>query len=158
MYQKKVVRTSSNPLKFLKVFFIIFGLVFVIAGGFAFAQPKIKAQHCTESVPAEVTENITHKSSTHSTGGRRSKHRSSNTTSISYQPVFEFEYNGQSYTVKSDHSSNPPAFDVGEKVELKINPDDPTDFYAPADNTYNLLGIIFAGLGLIFAVIGFFLK
>ncbi len=149
MYKKDISGNTFNTLKFLKIFFMIFGLTFFIIGICVLIQPKLKAKRCTESVTAEVVENIkvrSHYNNNHSTN------------SVTYRPVFEFEYDGQHYNIQSNTSSNPPAFEVGENVDLKINPDDPTDFYAPSDSTFTLVGLIFVGIGLIFTIVGLLIK
>lgn len=150
MYDKKVAEKSFNTLKFLKIFFTVFGLIFFIIGICVLIQPKLKAKRCTESVTAEVIENIKVRS-------HYNNDNNHGTHSVTYRPVFEFEHNGQHYNIKSNTSSNPPVFEVGEKVELKINPNDPTDFYAPSDHTFTLVGLIFFGIGLIFTIIGIFM-
>lgn len=75
-----------------------------------------------------------------------------------YKPVFSFTYNEKDYLVESKTSSDPPAFQSGEIVELKINPDDPTDFYAPSDKTTSFIGIIFTAMGALFLIIGIVLR
>lgn len=150
MYKKDISGNTFNTLKFLKIFFTVFGLIFFIIGICVLIQPKLKAKRCTESVTAEVIENIKVRS-------HYNNDNNHGTHSVTYRPVFEFEHNGQHYNIKSNTSSNPPVFEVGEKVELKINPNDPTDFYAPSDSTFTLVGLIFVGIGLIFTIIGIFM-
>lgn len=143
---KKTLYKTYNT-KIVGLFFTIFSIVFIIVGIIVLMIPKIKSNKCTESVRAEVVENIM-VSSHHSSGNRH------HGTSTMFKPVFEFTYNGEEYSVVSQNSSNPPAFQEGEIVELKINPDDPTDFYAPADNTTKFIGIIFTGMGALFMILG----
>lgn len=42
-----------------------------------------------------------------------------------YSPVIEFEANGQTYSFEGDNASNPPAYDVGEEVNVIYHPTDP---------------------------------
>lgn len=42
-----------------------------------------------------------------------------------YSPVIEFEANGQTYSFESDNASYPPAYDVGEEVNVIYHPSDP---------------------------------
>lgn len=144
MYNKSISRNLFN------IFFIFLGLIFFIIGIFILIYPQLKEKRCTESVVAKVVENIKD----------RSYYSDDNnfTRFVTYRPVFEFEYNGQNYNIQSNTSSNPPAFDVGEKVELKINPDNPIDFYAPSDRTFTFVGLIFIGIGLIFVAIGIVIR
>lgn len=146
----KTFYKTNNP-KIVGIFFILFSILFIIVGIVVLMIPKIKAQKCTESVRAEVVENLLVESSHKSGSGHRR-------TSTMYKPVFSFTYNGKDYLVESKTSSDPPAFQPGEIVELKINPDDPTDFYAPSDKTTSFIGIIFTAMGALFLIIGIVLR
>ena len=42
-----------------------------------------------------------------------------------YSPVVEFDVNGQTYSFESDNASDPPAYDVGEAVNVIYHPSDP---------------------------------
>ncbi|MCR9250647.1 MAG: DUF3592 domain-containing protein [bacterium] len=71
-----------------------------------------------------------------------------------YMPVFEYEYNGQKYIYESNASSDPPSYQLGEKVEMYINPTNPSDVLV---NTFmerwfvtTLLGV----MGTIFFAVG----
>lgn len=147
---RKTMYRTNNP-KIVGIFFILFSILFIIVGIVVLMIPKIKAQKCTESVRAEVVENLLVESSHRSSSGHRR-------TSMMYKPVFLFTYNGKDYRVESKTSSDPPAFQPGEIVELKINPDDPTDFYAPSDKTTSFIGIIFTAMGALFLIIGIVLR
>lgn len=147
MYKNKVTvrgTKSLNP-KFIPVFFIIFAIIFISVGIVTLFYPKIKETKCSETVTAEVIDN----SAESMRSGTRHRH-----TSTVFRPSFSFTYEGVEYIVESKTASNPPAFHTGEIVELRINPDDPTDFYAPSDKTTKLIGIIFAGIGVPFLIIG----
>ena len=39
-----------------------------------------------------------------------------------YSPVIEFDVNGQKYSFESDNASDPPAYDVGEEVNVIYHP------------------------------------
>ncbi|HEZ7985871.1 MAG TPA: DUF3592 domain-containing protein [Ruminococcus sp.] len=137
---------TSNP-KIVGTFFICFSVLFIMIGIFVLFLPQIKSKKCTETVIAEVVENLSYESSHRSRNG----HRRTNTM---YKPVFSFTYNGKDYCVESKTSSDPPAFQPGEIVELKINPNNPTDFYAPSDKTTSFIGIIFTAMGALFMIVG----
>ncbi|MBO5163191.1 MAG: DUF3592 domain-containing protein [Ruminococcus sp.] len=142
----RVTLHRTNNLKVVGVFFIIFSVLFILVGMFVSFVPKINAKKCTETVMAEVVDNAM----TEIEIGYRNRRRST----VNYSPVFQFEYNGEEYTVRSNTSSSSPAYQVGENVELKIDPDDPNDFYAPSDRTFSLIGIIFSIVGGIFLILG----
>jgi hypothetical protein len=42
-----------------------------------------------------------------------------------YSPVIEFEANGQTFTFEGDNASDPPAYKVGEQVEVIYDPANP---------------------------------
>ncbi|MDE6035711.1 MAG: DUF3592 domain-containing protein [Ruminococcus sp.] len=130
------VKKTGNP-KIIGVIFVLCAVVFIIVGIIAHYDIKIREKRCTESVTAEVVENIEVKSA--------------------YKPVFDFEYKGKSYRVESSVSRSPALFEVGEKTEIKVNPSAPEEIYVPADNTVKLIGIIFATVGAVFLIAGILL-
>ena len=148
MEVKVKVNKTVNP-KIIGVIFVLCAVVFIIVGIIAHYDIKIREKRCTESVTAEVVENIAVKSRTKSKHGYR--------TSTTYKPVFDFEYGGTSYRVESSVSRSPALFEVGEKTEIKINPIAPEEIYVPADNTVKLIGIIFATVGAVFLIAGILL-
>ncbi|MCW5876693.1 MAG: DUF3592 domain-containing protein [Anaerolineales bacterium] len=44
-----------------------------------------------------------------------------------YSPVFEYTVEGQQYGFESRNASSPPAYQVGQQVEILYNPEDPND-------------------------------
>ncbi len=142
---RKTIYYTNNP-KIVGIAFIIFSVIFGIIGILVMMLPKFKSQKCTETVFAEVVENLTEHDRHSHTG-----------SSVLYRPVFAFTYKGENYHIESNTSANPPAFDIGEKVKLKIDPDDPSNIYAPADRTYGFIGIIFLFISGIFLIIGILL-
>ena len=42
-----------------------------------------------------------------------------------YSPVIEFDVSGQTYSFEGDNASYPPAYDVGEEVNIIYQPSDP---------------------------------
>ena len=42
-----------------------------------------------------------------------------------YSPVIEFDVTGQTYSFEGDNASYPPAYDVGEEVDILYHPSDP---------------------------------
>lgn len=146
----KTSRKQMSP-KSVTTIFILISIIFIISGIYVLLTPKFQAKRCTESVNATVVENLVEKSTRTNSKGR---HR----ISVMYRPVFSFTYDGDVYTVESKSASNPPVFEQGEDVELKINPDDPEDFYAPSDKTINFVGTIFAAMGAVFLVVGIVIR
>jgi len=59
---------------------------------------------------------------------------------LTYAPVFSFETaGGRTYTITSRSSSNPPAFEVGEAVNVLYDPADPDG--ARIDSFWQLWGV-----------------
>ncbi|MDE5861415.1 MAG: DUF3592 domain-containing protein [Ruminococcus sp.] len=139
------VKKTGNP-KIIGIVFVICSVIFILIGMKTHYDFKGLEKRCTESVTAEVVENIVVKSRT------KSKHSSN--ISITYKPVFDFDYNGTSYRVESNVSSKPALFEVGEKTEIKVNPEVPEEIYVPADKTAKYIGIIFATAGTVFLIAG----
>ena len=46
---------------------------------------------------------------------------------VTYAPVISYDVQGHTYTYESSNSSDPPAYDIGEKVMLLYRPADPED-------------------------------
>ncbi|MDE6834974.1 MAG: DUF3592 domain-containing protein [Ruminococcus sp.] len=139
------VKKTGNP-KIVGVIFVICAVIFIIVGIATNYDLKGREKRCTESVTAEVVENIPLRSRT------KSKHGYSYSTT--YKPVFNFEYGGTSYRVESNVSRNPALFEVGEKTEIKVNPTAPEEIYVPADKTAKFIGTIFIAVGAVFLVAG----
>lgn len=81
--------------------------------------PERNKKGCTENVTAVVTEQTKFDES------------SNDALSDSFAPVFSYEYNEISYKAESHVYSNEPTYNIGDKVELLIDPNDPQRFYDP---------------------------
>jgi hypothetical protein len=79
-----------------------------------------------------------------------------------YTPVFEYEFNGQSYQHTSSTSSSSPEYEIGEEVEVLVDPKRPAEILI---NTFwekwfvvvllGFMGTIFTGVGfLVFRFVG----
>lgn len=143
----KNVKYKGSP-KIVGVIFSFVAIIAIVAGAFVTVKLKQVQERCTDSVTAEIVENITVKSRTKTKHGHR--------TTITYRPVFEFDYKGENYRVESNVSHSPALFDVGEQTEIKINPSDPSETYIPADKSANYAGIICMAVGAVFLAIGIF--
>jgi len=89
-------------------------------------------------------------------------HRSDSSSSPTYAPEVEFSVDGQIYSFISSSSSNPPAYDLGEQVEVIYDPQSPGSdaringfmslWMAPL--IVGILGLVFASIALVMTVIG----
>lgn len=79
----------------------------------------------------------------------------SNHPGFTYEPVFRFTAaNGQSYTVRSRASSNPPEFTVGQTVQVLYSPGDPAHARLNSTAQLWLVPIICTSIGLVFTFLG----
>ena len=91
---------------------------------------------CTESVTATVTENIQSDSA-------RNRHRSNiDKHKYIYTPVYSYAYDGKEYSVESSNSTRPAKYDVGDRVVIMVNPDNPSEIYEPEFKEISLGSII----------------
>lgn len=139
------MRIKGSP-KIIGFIFAFVAVIIIITGTWLGVNSKQLQKRCTDTVTAEIVENIPVKSRTKTKHGHR--------TVTTYKPVFSFEYNGQNYRVESNSSHKPALFDVGEHTEIKINPSDPSETYIPADKSADYVGIICIAMGTVFLVVG----
>ena len=84
-----------------------------------------------------------------------------NTTTM-FTPVFEYEFKGKAYTHVSTTSSSSKDYEIGEKIDVLVNPDDPQDvlinsfmgkWFLPL--LLGIMGALFTGIGyLVYALLG----
>jgi hypothetical protein len=67
-------------------------------------------------------------------------------TGYSYEPVFRYQYGGINYESRSGISSSPPAFNVGDNVDIYVDADDPERVRADRFVDLWLLPLIFGGV------------
>jgi len=83
-------------------------------------------------------------------------------TTTMFTPVFEYEFKGTKHTYVSNSSSSSQDYEIGEKVDMMVNPDDPQDvlvdsfmgkWFLPL--LLGIMGTVFTGMGyLAYAVLG----
>lgn len=66
------------------------------------------------------------------------------------RPVISFSWQGKDLTYVSNAYTNPPAFEPGERVELFVNPSDPTDVWINSFVERFLGMTIVGGIGMMF--------
>lgn len=66
------------------------------------------------------------------------------------RPIISYSWQGVDMTYVENTYTNPPAFERGEKVELFVNPDDPTDVWINSFVGRFLAMTIVGGIGLVF--------
>lgn len=100
---------------------------------------------CTQDVQACATDYITHRRNRNSNASVRGRRR------LARSYVFTFTYNGQEYEVPDPIGTNIENCSEGELLWIKINPENPKEFYRPRPVTHTvlaLLGAVTFGIGL----------
>lgn len=131
----------GNKINRVKNVIVMFGaamitLIFFAVGSLVLFMVNKDKKVCTIPVDSTVTELAVSSS-------RGSKHGSGNT----YAPVYEYDYEGEHYRVKSNNYSSPCPFEVGESVQIYIEPGDPEHIYSPKDKTGHIVAYVFLGIG-----------
>lgn len=70
------------------------------------------------------------------------------------QPVIDYEYNGEMYSYYSAVTSNPPSYEMGEQVEVFVNPNNPNDVIVNTFTERWFVITLIGGMGLLFFGIG----
>lgn len=113
--------------------FLFTGALFAIVGTISTTQDAKLKKNCTVSVQADVKE---------------FRYNSDGLVS----PVYEYEYNGKVYSFCNNSYSDKPVYNVGERAELMLDPDQPDKAYVPKDKTARIVSTIFSIVG--YAMIG----
>jgi hypothetical protein len=74
---------------------------------------------------------------------------------VTYAPVFNFVFDGQTYTIHSKTGSNPPEFSLGQKVPVVFHAGDPRDAQIDTFGQKWGLAVSFAIGGPFVALVGF---
>ena len=126
---------------FLSILFGVIGLG-LLAGAIALAVNTRAFIATAKHAPGTVTELV--------------PKRDKDDGSVTYTPVVMFEAaSGASVSFTSSFSSSPPAYDVGEKVDVLYSPDNPNEARINGFGSLWLGPIIMGGIGALFAAIGF---
>jgi len=146
----RITKTGSQDIPVWTYLIIaLFFAIFIVVGIFLVKSYNHKKEICTVKAEATVIENRKIKTTRRSGKNHRKK------TSTGYAPVYSYKYEGTEYTLKSSTSTNPPLFDVGETVEIYINPDNPKEIFVPRDKTEYIVGMIFSIGGTVIGIIVF---
>ena len=136
-------RKSGLSPKGAGLIFMLFSVAFLVVAAILFAHDAKLRSVCTAETTATVVENITVRSGTKG-------HSSSRT----YAPIFEYEFEGIRHKTRSSTSQNPPKYEIGETVKLLVNPNEPITFREDGDITLRIIAGIFAFFGIVFGSVG----
>ncbi|MBE6861723.1 MAG: DUF3592 domain-containing protein [Ruminococcus sp.] len=132
-------RTNNNRKNILGV--ICMSLVFILISSLLIFREVHKSKVCTEKVEAVIVDNIRHT--------KRKKGK----TKVTYQTVYDYEYEGLYYSEKSDTKSSYKIHSTGEHVTIYVDPANPSEFYDPKNKGSIVLIVIFLGVGILLPVI-----
>ena len=133
-------KTFVYPILIASSVLFILGLISVL-------DFKTMKERCTESVTSTVISNT---KSLYAKKGRYKKEKI-----YKYAPVYTYVYNGQEYTVESEHSTRPAKYDVGDAAVIMVNPENPAEIYEPEFINIRVKAVIFVvvgGIGIISAL------
>lgn len=140
-------KASKIILISVMLVFLIVGVVFVCSGLWFKNYDKGMKKRCTEYIHA-IVDDYKLSYSRHNDG----------TYSMSYFPVFSYTFDGMEYTKQSNYGSGEPKYSKGDVVEIRVNPNDATEFFDPSDRSdivYNVLIGVGMFLILIIVVVSF---
>ena len=134
--ESRMIRSIGRyvaPVIFL-VAIIIFGGV-----GIAFvASTKHKEKVCTDEALAVIYE--------------VEKNVDTENDSTSYKLLFRYEYKGKEYEGESNLSSSSyKSFKANDKIDIKVNPENPSEYIYDIKGNY-IFGYIFVGVGALMIV------
>ena len=131
-----VRRDPAATKKLCTIFAVVFFMIsLVLIGIMVLVVWAMRSSYdrCTEEVNAVVVNNIK--------GSKDDDGR------YSYYPVFKYEYNGQVYQKKNSIGKRPAKYQIGDQLQLHINPADPQEFYDEKQD-----GIVMLAVGIISGV------
>lgn len=101
----------------------VFAVLAFIAGIHAMNQRNKGRDECTEKVTATVVRYAESK---------RQPVNSKHSAYTVYMAVYQYEYNGWTY-YGMESPAESKQFEIGQKVELMLDPNDPDNFYVPSE-------------------------
>lgn len=99
-----------------------------------------KRKRCTMSVMATITDII------------REQSTNSDDSFVSFHPVYEYTVQNVTYRRKSSFGGSGRGFGIGQRVEILVNPDNPSEYYN-AKEKFNLVYTAFLIMGIVFLVV-----
>lgn len=134
-------------LNIIRYSFLILGIVFLIVSLVVNISFQKKKEKCTQGVEATIVD--MNKMERTETGN--------DAPYISYFPVYEYEYEGKIYRKGSNVGNNKNSFEIGKKVQIYIDPENPEVIYEDS-SIPKLIVRIFGGIGIVFILIVVCLK
>lgn len=124
--------------------FSLLGFVFLTVGILMLKNKKKKELNCTSQTYAKVIDLIK----------RENNNNYDGYYSTSWHPVIEYTIGTQKIVKESPYGNYKPKYEIGQDVELFYNPENYNEYYIKGDNILELVGTIFATVGVILIMIG----
>ena len=121
---------------FLSVFCGI-GVIFLMVAWIIASVMADRKKNCTAKAVGTVTDLV-----------RSTNYHDRNSHARGFHPVVQYTTDkGETLSVTSAVSTNPPKYKVGDIVNVKYDPNKPQKFYIDGDNTINIVKIVFLCVG-----------
>lgn len=127
-------------LLFLIEMLALLGIVFLVVSAIIAVWRKRRRVHCSLKVTATVEENR------HGNLSEPTYPNVGEADVMSWFPVYFYEVAGKHYLVVSEVGDKEPAYAVGQKTDLFVDPNNPESIFDPAAKS--------APIALVFAIIG----
>lgn len=127
---------------------LVMGIIFLVVAIVVKVSFDKKSESCTQIVEASIVDI------------RKMERTESGETTpqyVSYFPVYEYEYKGKIYKSGSNVGNLKNAFEIGKKVKIYIDPQNPEKIYEDS-NVPKLLVGIFGAVGTILILISVLIK
>jgi len=129
-----------HPLAFFGILFIAFGSLF-------FAFQAGEAKRCTQEATATLVE-YAEETSKDSDGHY----------STSYFPIVSYKAGGKTITTQDNSGSGAQPYEIGEKIAIKYDPDNPESFLIVGDNSAVKAGLIGVVIGVALIIFELLMK
>ena len=124
---------------------ILLGIIFFLIGIGLGMNERKKKKYCTQPVMATVIKLVRKRIS--------SDIDIHDIASYSWFPIYQYDYNGKTYTRESSFGNTRKIYKEGQTLYLFINPGNPEKIYNSMDKQ-GMLAKIFAGIGAGLLVVG----
>ena len=130
----------EDKMLFIAIFsgaFCGIGLIFLMVSWIITAVVADKKKNCTSKAVGTVTDLV-----------RSTNYYDRNHSIRGFHPVVQYTTEkGETLSITSAVSTNPPKYKVGDIVNVKYDPNKPQKFYIDGDNTINIVKIVFLCVG-----------
>ena len=137
----------EDKLMFIAIFsgvWCLIGVIFLMVSWIISAVVADKKKNCTSKAVGTVTDMV-----------RGTSYYDRRHSMRGFHPVVQYTTaRGETLTITSPVSTNPPKYKVGDTVHIKYDANKPEKFYIDGDNTINIVKTVFLFVGLGCCAIG----